>query len=127
MVEIIDCGRTIASGLVAFDIRWAGPVPDQEPVQWSMFVGSEDGRDRVQLGLLRSEDGSSVQFVDDDTTGRRSEVDVDADLRNHDDPEGGEVTVRFPEEVVGVAVEWPVWRAVMVLGGVPVAERLVTP
>lgn len=126
MVEILDSGRTIASGLVAFDIRWEGEVTQQDAVQWSVFVTSADGRETVQLGLLRSGDGSMVQFVDDDTTGRRSEVDVDADLRDHDDPGGGEVTVRFPDEVVGVAVEWPVWRAVLTIGGVPASERLLT-
>ena len=126
MVEILDCGRTIASGLVAFDIRWEGRLPEQGAVQWSVFVTSTDGQETVQLGLLRADDGSMVQFVDDDTTGRRSEVDVDADLRDHDDPGGGEVTVRFPDEVVGVAVEWPAWRAVVSVGGVPASERLLT-
>ena len=37
----------------------------------------------------------------------------------------GEVTARFPAEVVGVAVEWPLWTAVVSVDGQVVAEQVI--
>jgi hypothetical protein len=36
------------------------------------------------------------------------------------------ITARFPTNVVGVAVEWPVWRAVITVDGADVAEQVAT-
>jgi hypothetical protein len=117
MVQIRECGRTVAAEYVAFDIRWDGDLSGERSVLWSMAVGSEDGADTVRLGYQRTGD-DVVQFVDDEASGRRAEVPQDADLGDD------EITVRFPAEVVGVAAEWPVWRAVLVVDGEQVDERV---
>src|SRR3954470_5301471 len=98
-VEIEHCGRTVAADVVAFAIRWSGQVPAGD-VTWSVRVTSEDGRGQVELGYERTPAGTS-QFVRDSSTGRRQQVPEDADLEDQ------EITVRFPAEVVGVAIEWP--------------------
>jgi hypothetical protein len=108
-VEIEHCGRTVAADLVAFAIRWSGELPDHE-VTWSVRVTSEDGREHVELGYARTSGGAS-QFALDAATGRRQEVAEDADLDDH------EITVRFPADVVGVAIEWPTWQAVISVAG----------
>lgn len=119
MVEILGAGRTIGGGFVVFDIAWDGDLTESRSVLWSMEVSSGDGTDAIDLGHLRVDGAFSSQFVDDQASGRRKEVAEDADLRDD------EITVRFPENLVGVAVEWPVWRAVIALDGVPVASQLV--
>jgi hypothetical protein len=120
MVQILGCGRTVGGGLVAFDIRWDGEVPDNEPVLWSMEISN--GEESVLLGHQRNGGTFVTQFVDASSTGRREEVPEDADRGD------GEMTVRFPAELVGVAVEWPVWKAVIAVDGSEVASEVcVTP
>src|SRR4051794_9501431 len=104
-VEIEHCGRTVAADLVAFSMRWSGEVPVRAAT-WAVRVTSEDGREQVELGYERAPSGAS-QFVLDASTGRRQEVAEDADLHDQD------ITVRFPADVVGVAIEWPTWQAVI--------------
>jgi hypothetical protein len=114
MVRIVECGRTLAGDYVAFDIQWEGDLDTPGSVLWAMSVSS-DGGETVRLGYQRSGD-DATQFVDDDVSGRRSEVDPDADVGD------GEITVRFPAPAVGVAVEWPLWRALLVVDGEQVAD-----
>ncbi len=114
MVRIRECGRSVAGGYVAFDIQWEGDLAGPQSVLWAMEVTSETG-ETVRLGYQRS-GAEPTQFVDDDVTGRRSDVDPDADVGDD------EITVRFPAAVVGVAVEWPVWRALLVVDGEQIAD-----
>jgi hypothetical protein len=109
MVQILGCGRTVGGDVVAFDIRWDGEVPAGASVLWSMEVSN--GEESVLLGHQRNGDALVTQFVDASSTGRREEVEDDADLVD------GEITVRFPAGVVGVALEWPVWRALIAVDG----------
>ena len=118
MTQIRACGRTMAGDFIAFDIHWEGEVPPSGSVCWAMDVTSGDGSDQVRLGYERMDGAFSEQYVDDRRSGRRHSVAEDADCRDH------EITVRFPANVVGVAVEWPVWRAVIAVDGVDVAERV---
>lgn len=117
-VAIEHCGRTTAAAVVAFDIQWSGDLPPDREVTWAVRVASPDGDGRVELGHQRSGAGTS-QYALDLTSGRRQEVGVDADL------EDGEITVRFPTDVVGLAVEWPTWQAVIEVGGEDVASLAV--
>jgi hypothetical protein len=116
MVQIVECGRTVGGGLVAFDIRWEGEVPDTGPALWSMEISN--GEESVLLGHQRSGGGAVTQFVDASSTGRREEVPEDADRGD------GAITVRFPADVVGVAVEWPVWKAIIAVEGAEVASDI---
>jgi hypothetical protein len=116
MVEILGCGRTVGGGVVAFDIRWEGSVPGTESVLWSMEISNGD--ESVLLGHQRNSGGFVTQFVDASSTGRREEVPEDVDQGD------GEMTVRFPAEVVGVAVEWPTWKAVIAVNGAEVASEI---
>ena len=105
-VTIDHCGRTIAASVVAYDIRWTGALPEDREVTWAVRVVSDYGGSQVELGYRR--DGArSTQYALDLSTGRTQEVPVNADL------DGDEITVRFPADVVGFAVEWPTWRAVI--------------
>ena len=118
-VTIEDCGRTIAARVVAFDIRWSGRLPEDRDVTWAVRVTHGDGESQVELGHRRA--GERVwQYVRDLTTGRTQEVRPDADLEN------GEITVRFPADVVGLAVEWPTWQAVIEVDGEDIASLAVT-
>lgn len=117
-VTIDHCGRTTAAAVVAYDIRWSGELPADQAVTWAVRVGSEAGDGRVELGHQRSAAGTS-QYALDLTTGRRQDVGPDADVQD------GEITVRFPAAVVGVAVEWPTWQAVIAIGGEDVASLVV--
>ena len=119
MVEITHCGRTISGDVVGIDIRWDGDLAAQGSVLWSMLVTSDDDSDEVHLGYVRSGD-SVEQFVDDRTTGRRHSLEPDADV------DDDEIILRFPTNVVGVAVEWPVWKAVITVDGQEVATRIVS-
>ena len=117
-VMIDHCGRTIAASVVAFDVRWTGALPEGHDVTWAVRVTSDDGASQVELGHRRT--GQVVaQYVRDLTTGRTQEVGADADL----DADG--ITVRFPAEVVGQAVEWPTWQAVIGVDGVEVTSLAV--
>jgi hypothetical protein len=117
-VTIDHCGRTTAATVVAFDIRWSGDLPRDGEVTWAVRVATADGNGRVELGHRRSGSGMS-QYALDLTTGRRQDVGPDADVQD------GEVTVRFPADVVGLAVEWPIWQAVIAVGGEDVASLAV--
>ena len=113
-LEITECGRTIAGGVVAFDIQWEGEP--QGEVTWSAQVTSADQTESVQLGYVRDSAGER-QYVESE--GRREDVEVDASMSD------GEVTVRFPAEKVGVAIEWPAWCAVVKVDGEVVAEHVI--
>ncbi len=113
MTSIESAGRTITGDLVAFDVSWDGPLTGSTVI-WSMVVS--DGASEVRLCHERAGE-DATQYVVDATTGRRRDVAVDADL--HDE----EITVRFPADAVGVAVEWPVWVAVVTVDGQDVAQQ----
>jgi hypothetical protein len=114
MASLQHAGRTLTDELVAFDVRWEGEL-DGATVRWTMVVS--EGASEVRLCLERGADGATAQYVLDGETGRRQDVEVDADLDDHG------VTARFPAEVVGVAVEWPVWVAVLTVDGQDVAHH----
>jgi hypothetical protein len=116
--EITHCGRTLTGDVVGIDIQWDGRLDARQSVIWSMFVSSEDGADEIHLGHLRAGD-SVEQFVDDQGSGRRESVQPDADVSDH------EIVIRFPANVVGVAVEWPVWKAVIAVDGQDITTRVV--
>jgi hypothetical protein len=116
-VTIEHCGRTVAGDVVGVDLHWDGPLAGRV-VAWSMRVGSDDGSD--ELRLVHRRDGERVeQFVEGLRTGRRDDVEPDADIRDD------EIVMRFPADVVGTAVEWPVWTAVITVDGEDVASRVV--
>jgi hypothetical protein len=115
MVSIAHAGRTTAGDLVAFDVRWEGPLAGSS-VGWSMVVS--DGESEVRLCHERAGD-SAAQYVVDGTSGRRQDVAVDADVGED------EITARFPADAVGVAVEWSVWVAVLTVDGKDVAQQAV--
>ena len=116
-VEITECGRTIAGDLVAFTIEWDGE-PGGE-LGWAVRISSADRSEVVELGCSLGEEGGTADRQWVEAEGRRQDVEVDADLGE------GEVTVRFPAAVVGVAVEWPVWTAVVTVDGEVVAEQVI--
>ena len=107
-VTIKHCGRTVAGNFVAFDIQWEGRLPDARSLAWAMVITAPDGKETVRL-TLQQVAGRAAQHVE--ATSGRVELDADAEV------DDGEVTVRFPANVVGVAVEWPVWTAVMEADG----------
>jgi hypothetical protein len=120
MVQISHCGRTIAGEFVAFDIRWEGAITGST-VLWSVLISTDDGRERLQLGHERAGDGSfRSQFAFSGNSAEKQELGEDADLRD------GELTVRFPASVVGVAVEWPVWRAVITVDGEDLDSQVIS-
>ncbi len=118
MTEIVHAGRTETSKVVAFDIRWDGDLSGSDSVVWSVFVTSADGQEAVELGYRVENGAFAGQYVHDHNSARRHDVDEDADLLER------EITVRFPTDRVGVAVEWPTWRAVITVDGTEVAEHL---
>jgi hypothetical protein len=118
MTEITECGRTMAGEFVAFDIQWDGGLEGQS-VTWSMVISSQDGQGAVRLAYETVGGDFAAQFVADESSQRRTDVDRDADLRDH------EITVRFPANIVGVAIEWPVWTAVLSVDGEDVASQVV--
>ena len=73
-----------------------------------MVITSPNGHETVRL-TYQQVDEHAGQHVE--AASGRVELDPDADL------DDGEVTVRFPANVVGVAVEWPVWNAVITADG----------
>ncbi len=119
-VAIEHCGRTTAATVVAFDIQWSGDLPADREVTWAVRVAGPYGDGRVELGHQRS-GASRSQYALDLTSGRCQEVGVDADLLDR------EITVRFPAEVVGLAVEWPTWQAVVLVNGQEIATSGIQP
>ena len=111
---IEHAGRTIAGGLVAFDIRWEGDLPPEAEVRWVMVVS--DGNEEIELVHARRGDTAS-QYVRG--TAGRDDLEPDADVSED------EITARFPAESVGVAVEWPVWTAVIAVDGEELTRRVV--
>ncbi len=120
MLEITDCGRTLGGGVVAFDIRWEGEPSRPATATWSVAISEGEGSESVRL-VYECRDGDfAAQYVDETSTGQRRDVDENADLRDH------EITVRFPADIVGVAVEWPVWKASVAVPGEDTATAVVT-
>jgi hypothetical protein len=118
MLEITDAGRTVTGAFVAFDIRWEGAPSEPDTATWSMAIS--EGDETVHLVYAHREGAFVAQYVDDATTGRRIDVDENADLRDC------EITIRFPVDVVGVAVEWPAWKASLAVPGEETATSVVT-
>ena len=118
-LTIEHCGRTIAASVVAFDIRWVGALPEGADLTWAVRVTSDDGSSRLEL-VHRRDRGRLEQYARDLTTDRAQEVRPDADLEERG------ITVRFPIDVVGVAVEWPTWQAVVAVDGEDVATCALT-
>lgn len=116
MTQIRECGRSIGGGTVVFDIEWEGDLGGGDHA-FAVAITSSDGREQVRMVHARTGDGAPSQYVEAD--GGRQDVDVDADV------DDDHVTARFPAEVVGVAVEWPVWQAVLLVDGSPVAECVI--
>lgn len=116
MTKISHCGRTVTTALVAYDIRWEGDLSGSD-VLWSMVVSSPDSDETVHLAYARSAGEFAGQYVEA-STGRQP-VAEDADV------DDGEITVRFPANLVGVAVEWPVWTAVLTIDGEHVSQLVV--
>ena len=114
MTQIRECGRTVAGDLVAFDIQWDGDL-EGDDVAWVALVCSVDDEE-VHL-VHRVKGGSAEQYVEGERG--RQDVDVDADVREDD------VIVRFPASVVGVAVDWPTWVAVVAVDGEEVARQAI--
>ncbi len=112
--EITNCGRTVAGDFVAWDVEWDGDLPDDADVQWSMVVA--DGEEEVRLVHGLRTDGIEQYIVG---AAGRDDVEADADLSD------GQITVRFPADLVGVAVEWPVWTAVLTVAGEDVSQQVV--
>jgi hypothetical protein len=115
MIDIRHCGRTVAGDFIAFDIKWEGALPASSSVAWSMVLTGPDGTETIRLVHERGE--QPAQYVEASTG--RQDVDPDADI------DDSEITVRFPANIVGVAVEWPVWTAVMTVDGEEAASCVV--
>ena len=114
MTQIVECGRTVAGEIVAFDIQWDGGLSGED-VDWAARICSPEDEE-VRL-VHRRAGGTSEQYVEGPTG--RVDVDVDADVRDDD------VIVRFPAPVVGVAVDWPTWIAVLTVDGEEVARQAI--
>jgi hypothetical protein len=118
MTRILHSGRTVTGPVVAFDVRWEGE-PAGRTVRWATTVTSPDCKETVDL-VYETEDGRfAAQYVLAENTRGRRDVAEDADLGEQ------EIVVRFPAEAVGVAAEWPSWRAVIDVDGTVVAEQVV--
>jgi len=115
MTQIRECGRTIGGGIVVFDIEWDDELP-RGPVAWRVTVANDDGSEHVALVHERSDNDFVAQYVE--AEGGRQRVAEDATV------EEGHVTARFPVKVVGVATQWPVWKAAMVIDGETVSEKV---
>ena len=113
--QIRECGRTVGGGIVVFDVTWDGDLTGGT-VAWVVTIDNEDASERVVLCHERTGDDVR-QFVAAD--GRQQDVRVDATV------EDDHVTARFPAEIVGVAADWPVWKAVLVVDGTAVSEQLI--
>jgi hypothetical protein len=113
--RISHCGHTAAGDFIAFDIQWEGDLPDSGAVAWSMVVTGPDGTETMRL--VHERGAGEAQYVE--AAAGRQDVDPDADL------DDGEITVRFPANIVGVAVEWPVWTAVISVDGHEVSSCVV--
>jgi hypothetical protein len=111
---IEHAGRTVTGGFVAFDIRWEGDLPTEAEVRWAMVVS--EGNEEVVLVHARRGDTASQYVLG---TAGRDDVEPDADVSEN------EITARFPAESVGVAVEWPVWTAVITVDGEECTRQVV--
>lgn len=116
MVQILGCGRTVAGDVVAYDLQWEGDLPGGSVV---LAMDVTDGEQTVRLGHERRDGVFVAQYVEEPESGRRRDVDEDADL----DTSG--VTVRVPANLVGVAAEWPAWTGVVVVDGDEVSRKAV--
>ncbi|QIK66693.1 hypothetical protein G7072_10390 [Nocardioides sp. HDW12B] len=116
--RIRECGRTVGGGIVVFDITWDGTLAGTT-VAWVVTIDDEEGSERVVLCHERTggPDGTARQFVAAD--GRQQDVRTDATV------EDDHVTARFPAEIVGVAAEWPVWKALLVVDGAAISEQVI--
>lgn len=113
--QIRECGRTVGGGIVVFDVTWDGDLAGGT-VAWVVTIDNEDASERVVLCHERAGDDVR-QFVAAD--GRQQDVRVDATV------EDDHATVRFPDEIVGVAATWPVWKALLVVDGTAVSEQVI--
>ncbi len=118
MTKIVRCGRTIAGGYVAYDVQWEGSI-EGSLVLWSLVISSADESESVRVVHERTDGEATGQYIEDLTTGSRQTVEPDADCRDQ------EITVRFPENLVGVAIEWPLWRVVLTVDGSDISSMIV--
>jgi hypothetical protein len=107
----------VAGEAVAYRIRWEGDLPSQGTVLWAVEVS--DGAESLVLGHERHRATFVTQYVEDPATRRRVEADEDADLAD------GEITVRLPANLVGVAADWPSWTAYIVADGHELSRQVV--
>ena len=84
----------------------------------AMLISGDTGDGAVRLCYETVAGEFSAQYAVDEATQRRTDVEPDADVGD------GEITVRFPDNIVGVAVEWPVWKAVLTVDGADVDSQL---
>jgi hypothetical protein len=117
MTQIRECGRTVAGDLVAFDIQWDGDLAGDD-VAWAALICSPDNSEEVRL-VHRLRAGEAQQYVEG--AQGRQDVEIDADVREDD------AIVRFPASVVGVAVDWPTWVAVLAVDGEEIAREAIPP
>lgn len=118
MPHIRECGRTVGGDVVAFHLAWDGELHGRTH-GWSVVITSEQGDDAVVLAHEREGGGFAAQYVLGQRTGRRDDVAEDADV------DADELTARFPADVVGVAVEWPVWKAELSIDGTVVSSQVI--
>ncbi len=120
MTQILECGRSIGGGTVVFDIEWEGGLSGDR-LGYCVTIISSDNSEQVTLvhqrGAGEEGAGAGEQYVE--AAGDRRPVTVDADVSDD------HVTARFPQDVVGVAVDWPVWKAALLSDGSPVAEAVI--
>ncbi|MEJ7756784.1 MAG: hypothetical protein WKF83_11110 [Nocardioidaceae bacterium] len=119
MTQIAHAGQTDGGGFVAFDIRWDGDLSGASSVRWVAKVTSPEGDGCVELGYEQVGGRFDSQYVLDASTGKRQAVEENADLGD------GEITVRFPADVVGVAATWPTWTAMIAVDGTDAAEHVI--
>lgn len=118
MPRIRECGRTVGGDVVAFHMAWDGEL-DGRAQTWSVVITSEAGDDAVVLAHAREDGRFAGQYVLGQRSGERDEVPENADV------DAEEMTARFPADVVGVAVEWPVWKAELSIDGSVVSSQVI--
>lgn len=115
MTQIRECGRTIGGGIVVFDISWDGDLPAGK-VAWVVTI-SGDGDEQVALVHERTDGAFAAQYLQ--AGAGRHDVEEDATV------EDDHLTARFPADLVGVATQWPVWKAAVVVNGQPASEQVI--